>query len=86
MARAVAGAVIAIVAAATRKGLHHTAEVTRVIVDTMARQGVGRPVTTSAYPMVGHRPRLPVALLRRVFAISPADAGPDGRRGAGGPV
>jgi len=73
--RAVAGAdaVIAIVSAAGRKGPFQTAEVAKVIIDAMTRAGVRRLVTTSAYPIVGERPRLAMALLRRLFAASYAD-------------
>lgn len=68
-----AGAVIAIVSAAGRKGPFQTAEVAKVIIDAMTRAGVRRLVTTSAYPIVGERPRLAMALLRRLFAASYAD-------------
>lgn len=76
VARAVAGAdaVIAIVSAAGRTGPFQTAEVAKVIVDAMTRAGVRRLVTTSAYPIVGEKPRLAMALLRRLFADSYADS------------
>jgi hypothetical protein len=73
--RAVTGAdaVIAVVSAGGRKGPFQTAEVARVIVDAMSAAGVRRLVTTSAYPIVAERPRILIALLRRVFAASYAD-------------
>lgn len=67
-------AVIAIVAAASRTGPHHTAEVARVLTAAMGDAGVRRLVITSAYPLVGQRPRLPMVLLRRIFAAAYADA------------
>ncbi len=69
-----ADAVIAIVAAATRKGPHQTADVLRVITGEMTSLGVRRLIITSAYPIISDRPRLPVALLRWVFADAYADA------------
>ncbi|MBO0865273.1 MAG: NAD(P)H-binding protein [Mycobacterium sp.] len=63
-----ADAVIAIVSARSRKGPHHTAEVARVITSAMSASGVDRLITTSVYPLIGQSPRLPMALLRRVFA------------------
>lgn len=68
-----ADAVIAVVAG-TRKGPHHTAAVARVIIDAMRQAGVRRIVMTSAYPIVADRPRIPVAILRRVLADSYADS------------
>ena len=75
VARAVAGsdAVIAIVAAPSRRGPHEAAEVARCVTLAMADAGVNRLVVTSAYPVVGTRPRLPMALLRRVLARPYAD-------------
>lgn len=69
-----ADAVIAIVAARTRKGPHQAAEVLKVVTGEMASLGVRRIVITSAYPLVGDRPRLPIALLRLVLAAAYADA------------
>lgn len=68
-----ADAVIAVVAARTRKGPHHTAAVARVITDAMTRAGVRGLVITSAYPIVAERPRVPVALLRWLLADAYAD-------------
>ncbi|MFG1943977.1 NAD(P)-dependent oxidoreductase [Nonomuraea sp. NPDC048826] len=75
VAEAVAGAdaVIAIVAAETRKGPHHTAAVTRMITNAMAQAGVRRFVTTSAYPIVADKPRIPMAVLRWALADAYAD-------------
>jgi putative NADH-flavin reductase len=74
-----ADAVIAIVAGAGRKGPHETADVVKVITSEMTGLGVRRIVLTSAYPMVGDRPRLPIAVIRRVFAAAYADAAQAGR-------
>lgn len=76
VARAAGGAdaVIAIVSAGARKGPHQTAEVATVIIEEMAKAGVRRLVTTSAYPIVAERPRIPVAILRRILADSYADS------------
>lgn len=74
-----ADAVIAIVAASTRKGPHQAAEVLKVIADEMTGLGVGRLVFTSAYPIVADRPRLAIALLRRLFAAAYADSAEAGR-------
>lgn len=70
-----ADAVIAIVSAPGRKGPHHTAAVAEVLTEAMSEAGTRRLVVTSAYPIVAVRPRLPMALLRRVFADAYADAG-----------
>jgi uncharacterized protein YbjT (DUF2867 family) len=74
-----ADAVIVIVAAAGRKGPHETADVVKVITSQMTELGVRRLVLTSAYPLVGDRPRLPIAVIRRVFADVYADAAEAGR-------
>jgi uncharacterized protein YbjT (DUF2867 family) len=68
-----ADAVVAIVAAATRKGPHHAAAVAECVVGAMRAAGVERLVVTSAYPIVGNRPRLSMAILRRLFAHAYAD-------------
>ena len=69
-----ADAIIAIVSPGRRAGPHQTAAVARVIVDQMNRSGVRRLIATSAYPLVGDSPRVPMALLRLIFADSYADA------------
>jgi putative NADH-flavin reductase len=76
VAAAVAGAdaVIAIIAARSRRGPHQAAAVAETITTAMSELGVRRLLFTSAYPIVGHRPRLPMALLRRFFAAAYADA------------
>ncbi|MCW2858689.1 MAG: Flavin reductase [Actinoallomurus sp.] len=66
-------AVIAIIAAPSRKGPHHIADVARTITGAMSETGVRRLVITSAYPIVGAKPRLPIALLKLVFADAYAD-------------
>ncbi|MCW2945435.1 MAG: hypothetical protein JWR24_2152 [Actinoallomurus sp.] len=68
-----ADAVIAIIAAPSRKGPHHIADVARTITGVMSETGVRRLVITSAYPIVGTKPRLPIALLKLVFADAYAD-------------
>lgn len=67
-------AVIAIVTAGNRKGPHPAAAVSRVLTQAMAEQGPRRLVVTSVYPIVADRPRLPIAVLRLVFADAYADA------------
>lgn len=74
-----ADAVIVVVAAVGRKGPHESAEVLRVVTTQMAGLSVRRLVLTSAYPLVADRPRLPVAIIRRVFADAYADAAEAGR-------
>ncbi|ROT32452.1 NAD(P)-dependent oxidoreductase [Micromonospora sp. HM5-17] len=69
-----ADGVIAIIAAPNRKGPHHAAAVARVVTEIMAVSGVRRLAFTSAYPLVADRPRLPMALLRRLLADAYADA------------
>jgi putative NADH-flavin reductase len=69
-----ADAVIAIVGPAGRSGPYHSAEVAQVISTAMQRLHVRRLVVTSAYPLVADTPRLPIAVLRRVFAAAYADA------------
>ncbi|MFZ0387341.1 MAG: NAD(P)-binding oxidoreductase [Solirubrobacteraceae bacterium] len=69
-----ADAVVAILAARSRGGPHQVAEVAHVITDAMADVGVRRLIITSAYPVVAAKPRLPMALLRFVFAGNYADA------------
>lgn len=75
VARAVDGAdaVIAIVAAPSRRGPHEAAAVARCVTAAMAGAGVSRLVVTSAYPVVGTRPRLPMTLLRVMLARPYAD-------------
>jgi len=69
-----ADAVIATVGASRRAGPHQTAAVARVIVDQMIGSGVRRLIITSVYPLVGDKPRLPIALLRLILADAYADA------------
>lgn len=69
-----ADAVIAIVAAATRNGPHHSAGVARVLTHAMAGLRVPRLVITSAYPIVAGKPRLAIAALWKVLAAAYADA------------
>jgi putative NADH-flavin reductase len=74
--RAIAGAeaVIAIIGPPSRRGPHESADVARVILTAMAEADVSRLVITSAYPLVAREPRVPLAILRAVFAASYADA------------
>ncbi len=56
------------------RGLPHLAtEATTAIIAAMTDLGVRRLVVTSAYPIVADRPRLPMALLRRLLATPYAD-------------
>jgi putative NADH-flavin reductase len=76
VSRAVRGAdvVIAILGPASRKGPYQSAEVAVVVTAAMQQLGPRRLIVTSAYPLVAERPRLPIAVLRRVFAAAYADA------------
>ena len=73
---AVAGAdaVVITVAGGTRKDPHQAADVTRAVTTAMRDHGVHRLVITSAYPIVGTRPRAAMWLLRKVLATPYADA------------
>jgi putative NADH-flavin reductase len=66
-------AVIAIVAARSREGPHQAAAVAHTAVGVMSEEGVARLVMTSAYPLVGQKPRVPMSILRRIFAAAYAD-------------
>jgi nucleoside-diphosphate-sugar epimerase len=69
-----ADAVIAVIGPASRTGPHQVAEVAGTLVAAMTDDGVRRLVVTSAYPLVGDRPRVPMALLRKILAAVYADA------------
>jgi putative NADH-flavin reductase len=69
-----ADAVIAIIGPASRNGPHQVAEVAGTLITAMSGEGVRRLVITSAYPLVADRPRVPIAVLRRVLAAVYADA------------
>jgi len=56
-----------------RGGPHHAAAVATALVAAMTQAGVRRLVTVSAYPVAARRPRIPVAIIRRVFAAVYAD-------------
>jgi NAD(P)H-binding len=66
--------VIAVIGPASRKGPHQVSEVAATLIAAMGDEGVRRLVITSAYPLVGDRPRVPIALLRKIFAAVYADA------------
>jgi uncharacterized protein YbjT (DUF2867 family) len=68
-----ADVVIAIVSARSRKGPHHIGAVSRVLTEAMTDLGVRRLVVTSVYPIVADKHRLPIALLRLLFADAYAD-------------
>ncbi len=68
-----ADTVVAIVSSRSRKGPHHAAAVSQILTEAMTDLGVRRLVVTSVYPIVGTKPRLPMALLRLVFADAYAD-------------
>ncbi|MGD7731593.1 NAD(P)-dependent oxidoreductase [Propionibacteriaceae bacterium G57] len=76
MRRAVYGAdaVVAIISAPSQRGPHQAAAVARGLTHAMADVGARRLVMTSAYPIVGERPRIPIMILRALFAASYADA------------
>jgi putative NADH-flavin reductase len=67
-------AVIAVIGPASRNGPHQVAEVATTLIAVMGDAGVRRLVVTSAYPLVGDRPQVPIALLRRILAAAYADA------------
>lgn len=75
MRQAIAGAdaVIAIVAAGSRKSPHETIAVSRVVTEAISDLGLRRLAITTAYPIVGDKPHLPIALLRLVLADAYAD-------------
>lgn len=75
LAPAVAGsdAVIAIVGSGGRAGPHDAAAVAAALVPVMRDAGVRRLVTVSAYPVAARRPRIPLAIIGRVFAATYAD-------------
>ncbi|NRQ32201.1 SDR family oxidoreductase [Nonomuraea sp. NN258] len=68
-----ADAVIAIVNGGDRADPHRAEHVLRTVTAAMAAEGVRRLVVTSAYPIVGERPRLAIWLLNRLLATSYAD-------------
>jgi putative NADH-flavin reductase len=72
---AVAGAdaVLIAVAGGTGKDPHQAADVTRTVAAAMREHGVHRLVITSAYPIVGTRPRAAMWVLRKVLATPYAD-------------
>jgi uncharacterized protein YbjT (DUF2867 family) len=74
-ARAVAGtdAVVITVAGGMGKDPHQAADVTRTVTAAMRDHGVRRLVITSAYPIVGTRPRTAMWVLRKVLATPYAD-------------
>ncbi len=67
-------AVIAIIGASSRKGPHQTADVARSLMIAMSEEDVARLVITSAYPVVAEKPRIPLAVVTRIFAAVYADA------------
>ena len=75
VAGAVAGAdaVVSALPGGMRKDPHQAADVTRAVTAAMRDHGVDRLVMTSAYPIVGTRPRAAMWLLRKVFATPYAD-------------
>lgn len=73
---AVAGsdAVISIINGGSRHDPHRAADATRTITTVMADLNVRRLVITSPYPLVAHKPRIPLWVLRRLLATPYADA------------
>jgi uncharacterized protein YbjT (DUF2867 family) len=68
-----ADAVISLLPGGDRRDPHLAAESVRTLTAAMPEAGVRRLVVVSAYPIVGDRPRLPLWILRRVFATPYAD-------------
>ena len=83
--RAVTGtdAVVITVAGGMGKDPHQAADVTRTLTAAMRDHGVRRLVITSAYPIVGTRPRAAMWVLRKVLATPYADAAEAERVAAG---
>jgi len=69
-----ADAVLIAVAGGTGKDPHQAADVTRTVAAAMCEHSVHRLVITSAYPIVGTRPRAAMWVLRKVLATPYADA------------
>jgi uncharacterized protein YbjT (DUF2867 family) len=68
-----ADAVISTLPGGNRRLPHLATEATSTIIAAMTGLGVRRLVVTSAYPIVADRPRLAMALLRRLLATPYAD-------------
>jgi putative NADH-flavin reductase len=68
-----ADAVISLLPGGGRRDPHLAADTARTFTRAMSEAGVRRLVVVSAYPIVGDRSRLPMAILRRVLAIPYAD-------------
>ena len=85
VADAVAGAdaVVITVAGGTGKDPHQAADVTRTVTAAMHDLDVHRLVITSAYPIVGTRPRAAMWVLRKVLATVYADLAEAERVAAG---
>jgi len=66
-------AVLIAVPGGTGKDPHQAADVTRTVTAAMREHGVRRLVITSAYPIVGTRPRAAMWVLRKVLATVYAD-------------
>jgi nucleoside-diphosphate-sugar epimerase len=75
MRAAVAGsdAVISIINGGGSDDPHRAAQATDTIIAAMTESGVQRLVVTSPYPLVARKPRIPLAVLRRVLATPYAD-------------
>lgn len=68
-----AEAVISTVPGGGRTEPHQARDTAQVLTAAMTARRVPRLVVTSAYPIVGRRPALAMALLRRIFAVPYAD-------------
>lgn len=66
-------AVIGIISASSRNDPHQAAEVAENLTTLMTREHVRRLVIASAHPIVAIIPRLPIAVLKIVFAKAYAD-------------
>jgi putative NADH-flavin reductase len=75
VSRAVDGAdgVILIINGGGRRDPHLATNVARTVVAAMTEHRVRRLLVTSAYPIVGDRPRLPMTMLRLLLATQYAD-------------
>ena len=68
-----ADAVISTLPGGMRKDPHQAADVTRAVTTAMRDHGVRRLVITSAYPIVGTRPRAAMWVMRKALATPYAD-------------
>ncbi|MBN9608615.1 MAG: SDR family oxidoreductase [Actinobacteria bacterium] len=69
-----ADAVVSAITGSNHRGTTQLTDVTRTVLAAMTATGVDRLIVTSAYPVIAHQPRLPMAVLHRVFRHAYTDA------------